>query len=269
MENREQPKATLDDLLAELKAQGARKKDLWDRLPLISTFISTVVLGVAGLWFTHSYNQRQAAIVELQARQDQENKKQQARILEMQAVEKFVPYLTTDDERKKEVALLVITTLASPEFATQFAKLNPSQGTLAAADRIMAGAAPTSQAALSVAVAVSVPQAAPEPTQQQPVATGTKRGWVYLGHYVAPEKRWETRYFDFPESADPASLVSSSPAVRSQTGNINVRVGMPTESGTFPAVREALKPGNRVKVLTVREWSYTGYMWAEVDYAPQ
>ncbi len=73
MEKSEQPKATLDDLLAELKAQGARKKDLWDRLPMISTFISTVVLGVAGLWFTHSYNQRQAAIVEMQARQDQEN----------------------------------------------------------------------------------------------------------------------------------------------------------------------------------------------------
>lgn len=79
MEKSDQPKATLDDLLAELKAQGARKKDLWDRLPMISTFISTVVLGVAGLWFTHSYNQRQAAIVEMQARQDQENKKQQAR----------------------------------------------------------------------------------------------------------------------------------------------------------------------------------------------
>ncbi len=270
MEKSEQPKATLDDLLAELKAQGARKKDLWDRLPMISTFISTVVLGVAGLWFTHSYNQRQAAIVEMQARQDQENKKQQARILEMQAVEKFVPYLTTDDERKKEVALLVITTLASPEFATQFAKLNPSQGTQAAADRIMAGAAQTSQTTQSVSVVVSVPQPAQQQERPPPVsaAAGTKRGWVYLGHYVASEKRWETRYFDFPVSADPASLVSSSPAVRSQTGNINVRLGMPTDSGAFPAVSEVLKPGVRVKVLSVTEWSYTGYMWAEVDYLP-
>jgi len=148
-----------------------------------STFISTVVLGVAGLWFPHSYNQRQAA--------------------------------------------------------------------------------------LSLAVAVKLPQAAPEPPRPQPAATGTKGGWVCPRHYVAPERRWETRYFDFPESADPASMVRSSSAVRSQTGNINVRAGMPTESGVFPAVREALTPGNRVKVLSVREWSYTGYMWAEVDYMPK
>ncbi len=188
----------------------------------------------------------------------------------MQSVEKFVPYLTTDDERKKEVALLVITTLASPEFATQFAKLNPSQGTQAAADRIMAGAAQTSQTTQSVSVVVSVPQPAQQQERPPPVsaAAGTKRGWVYLGHYVASEKRWETRYFDFPVSADPASLVSSSPAVRSQTGNINVRLGMPTDSGAFPAVSEVLKPGVRVKVLSVTEWSYTGYMWAEVDYLP-
>ena len=33
----------------------------------------------------------------------------------MQAVEKFIPYLTTEDEKKKEVALLVITTLGSTD----------------------------------------------------------------------------------------------------------------------------------------------------------
>lgn len=157
MEKSEQPKATLDDLLAELKAQGARRKDFRDRLPMNSTFISTVVLGVAGLWFPHSYNQRQAA--------------------------------------------------------------------------------------LSVAFAVKLPQAAPEPPRPQPAATGTKGGWVYLGHYVAPERCWETRYFDFPESADPASLVGSSPAVRSQTGNINVRAGMPTESGAGLRCARRSRPG--------------------------
>ncbi len=264
MDKSEQPKATLDDVLAELKSQGARRKDFWDRLPQVSTFISTVVLGIAGLWFTHSYNERQSAIVEQQTRQDQENKKQQARILEMQAVEKFVPYLTTDDERKKEVALLVITTLGSPEFATQFAKLNPSQGTQAAADRIMASSVSTSSSGAT----------APGATSPSPVAIAdgkasspaNRTGWVYLGQFVAKDGRWETRYFDFQESADPVSLVSASVAVRVRTGNINVRAGMPTESGSFPGVREVLSPGTKVKVKSVREWSYTGYMWAEVEY---
>lgn len=264
MQENEQQKATLDDLLAELKAQRGKSKDFWDRLAPASAFISSVVLGVLGLWLTHSYNERQAQIIERQGEQDRVEKRHQARILEMQAVEKFVPYLTTDDERKKEVALLVISTLGSPEFATQFAKLNPSKGTLAATDRIMANASAASQTASPISVSLK-----PSPaTSNDKAATvrQSKSGWVYLGQYVAQDKRWETRYFDFSVSTEPSTLVSSSQAVRTQTGNINVRIGMPTESGEFLKIREILKPGSQVKIKAIKEWSSTGYMWAEVDY---
>lgn len=258
------PKATLDDVLAELKSQGVKKKDFWDRLAPASTFISSVVLGIAGLWFTHSYNESQAQIADRQNQQDQETKKHQARILEMQTVEKFIPYLTTDDERKKEVALLVITTLGSPEFATQFAKLNPSTGTQAAADRIMATAAsPNSTGSLTSVVAKVSPLTT---NAANTVANKQTVGWVYLGHFVGSAHKWETMYFDMPPSTEPFSLTSSTLTVRLQTGNINVRVGMPTESGEFLNVKEILKPGSQVKVRTVKEWSSTGYMWAEVDY---
>lgn len=252
-------RATLDDVLAELKSPRSKKKDFWDRLAPVSTLI----LGVAGLWFTHSYNERQAQNAERQAQQDVEAKRQQARVLEMQAVEKFVPYLTNDDERQKEVALLIITTLGSPEFATQFARLNPSKGTQAAADRIMASAAPPAQAGIAVSVAPKISQAKPSPGG---TAVQYRTGWVYLGHYVAQESRWQTRYFDFAIASNPASLVSSSLTVRAQTGNINVREGMPTDAGEFLRVREVLKTGSEVKVRSVKEWSSTGYMWAEIDY---
>lgn len=264
MQGSEQPKATLDDLLTELKAQRDKSKDFWDRLAPASAFISSVVLGVLGLWLTHDYNVRQTQIIERQSEQDRVEKQHQARILEMQAVEKFVPYLTTDDERQKEVALLVISTLGSPEFATQFAKLNPSKGTLAATDRIMATATSASQTASPVSV-TSKPPIAVSTDKAATVRQG-KTGWVYLGQYVAQDKRWETRYFDFSVSTDPSTLVSSPQVVRIQTGNINVRVGMPTESGEFLKVREILKPGSQIKIKAVKEWSSTGYMWAEVDY---
>ena len=256
MSENEKPTATLDDLLDELKSQRGKSKDNWDRFTSVSNFISSVVLGAVGLWFTHSYNERQAQIVEHQGKQDQMEKEHQGRILEMQAVEKFMPYLTADDERKKEVALLVITTLGNPEFATQFAKLNPSKGTQAATDRIMAGATETAQTGSGSVRSQDVYSGSP----------ATKSGWVYLGQYVAQDKKWETRYFDFPISSAPSSLVSSAQTVRAQTGNINVRVGMPTVFGTFLKVQEVLKPGNNVKVKTVKEWSSTGYMWAEIDY---
>lgn len=256
MSSTEISQSTLDDLVAELKSHADSKKDFWDRLAPASAFISSVVLGVAGLWFTKSYNDRQAQIAEVQSQRDQENKRHQARVLEMQAVEKFLPYLTADDERKKEVALLVITTLGSPEFATQFAKLNPSKGTQAAADRIMASATAAGPGSSPAVVAARTTT----PSHARAV------GWVYLGHFVAAERRWETRYFDFPASADPVSLVSTSLAVRTQTGSINVRAGMPTDAGEFLGVRQVLKPGSEVKVRAVREWSASGYMWAEIDF---
>jgi hypothetical protein len=39
---------------------GAAAKDFWDKLGSVSTFLSSVVIGIVGLWFTNSYNDRQA-----------------------------------------------------------------------------------------------------------------------------------------------------------------------------------------------------------------
>jgi hypothetical protein len=61
MSGNESRAATLDDVLAELKSQRSKPKDFWDRLGPISTFISSVVIGIAGLWFTYSYNMAQSA----------------------------------------------------------------------------------------------------------------------------------------------------------------------------------------------------------------
>lgn len=263
MSGNESREATLDDVLDELRSHRRREKDFRDSLGPILTFISSLVIGATGAWFTWSYNMAQSAANERQHSQAQAAKKHESRILEMQAVEKFMPYLTAENEKKKEVALLVITTLGSPEFATQFVRLNPSQGTRAATDKIMASAQTSNQVELPQSVT-----ARPASRQPQPgVAQATKRsGWVYLGHYLAEARRWETRYFDFGIADDPANFLTLMLKVREETGPINVRIGMPSPAGEFQRVGDVLKPPSQVIVRSVREWSSTGYMWAEVEY---
>lgn len=248
MSDDEHSKATLADILDELKFQRKRKKDIWDRVAGVAVLLSTLAtmtLGGAGLWFTHSYNVRQS------------------QISEMQTVEKFIPYLTAKDEKQKKVALLVITTLGSPEFVTKFAKLDSSEGTQAAADVIMATASSSDQTELPSSVTSK-----PATTESR---SGTddankKTGWVYLGHYVEMEKRWETQYFDFGYSSAPDIMTSSILKVREETGTINVRTGMPSLAGEFQRVCDVLKPPSQVRVLAVKEWYSTGYIWAQIEY---
>jgi cytoskeletal protein RodZ len=243
--------ATLKDILEELKAQRSKKKDGWDRLSSISTFLSTVVLGGLGLWFTHTYNEHQSER-ELSSGQEQ------VRVLEMQTVEKFIPHLITSDETEKEVALLAITSLGSPKFATKFVKLSPSKGAQAAGDAIMASA--TSAGQSTVPAAIIAKSTASTSSNQQ------KTGWVYLGHYVVSEKRWQTWYFNVFPNVSPSTLVSKAISVRTETGAINVRDEMPSLDGEFGSVHEVLKPSSEVTVQEIREWYDTGYMWARITY---
>ena len=64
---------------------------------------------------------------------------------------------------------------------------------------------------------------------------------------------------------EPTTLVGQTLPVRSETGALNVREGMPTEQGAFPRVSRALSAGTRVRILEVRPWLTTGYQWARVS----
>ena len=206
---------------------------------------ASVVIALIGLYFTHVYNEHQA-------QREAESQKYQTRILEMQTIEKFIPHLTGKEEIKK-VALLAITSLGSPEFATRFAQLSPSEGTQAAADVIMATAPSKVQSEVPKSVTAITTQA-------------SKSGWGYLGHYVTVENRWKTRYFEFQEGELPQSFIGKSLKVRAQTGELNVRVDMPTPLGEFPKVIDVLSPGSQVRIQEIREWQSSGYMWAKISY---
>lgn len=79
--------------LKEIKALRNKKKDIWDIFSTLSTFLSAVVIAALGLYFTNVYNERASA-------REHQTKVYQTRILEMQTVEKFIPHLTGDEERR-------------------------------------------------------------------------------------------------------------------------------------------------------------------------
>lgn len=225
-----------------------KEKDAWDRFSSVSTFLASLVLGLIGLWFTHSYNMAETARKDASDNRDAQAKAHDGKMLEMQTVEKFLPHLIAGTDKEKKAALLTMSTLADPSLA---AKLGDMLGIQQGVDEIMAKAASKEQ------------------LQNPPVVTqpGTeKTGWVYLGHYVADSHQWQSKYFSFSDSDTPDSLKDKQLAPRRETGDVNVRQDMPTPEGDFPKVINVLRTGTLVKVTDVREWDSSGFMWARISY---
>ena len=98
-----------------------KKKDLWDKLASVTTLISSLIIGGAGLWFTNVYETQK--ILE----QSQLNNENQ-RIAEISIMEKFVPHLRSTDPHSQNVSLLIIRTLGHQELASKLASILPGRG---------------------------------------------------------------------------------------------------------------------------------------------
>lgn len=224
-------------------------KTFWDVLPAISTFLSSVVLGVVALMVNASYTERQSVRAE-------EAQKQQRQLNQVQTLVAFMPHLSSSTPETREAALFGISALGYTDLALKLTTLHQGgdpQASRQVADAIMRDAPGSSD------TTAATPQAAPG------AATTRDLGWIYLGDYSAG--RWTTRYLDLAGNAAPTTLVGQTFAVRSETGALNVRVGMPTDQGEFPRISRALSPGTRVRILEVRPWLTTGYQWARVSGA--
>jgi len=227
-------------------------KDGWDKFHAISTFISGVLIASIGLVFTLTYNVRQ--------KERQTNlQEQEMKILELGAMERYIPHLVADDEDKKEAAVLMIEYLANKQLALAVVRAYPkSRGVKKAGNTMMTS---TDQADLPPKTLVSAPPATPE--------TESKEGWAYLGDFYSFDGKWITRYFDFPPNKKPTTLEGKTFKVRRETGALNVREGMPTPKAEFLKVIDVLKPGSSVKIHEVETWESTGYIWARISYLPQ
>ena len=229
-------------------ASTSRGKTFWDVLPAISTFLSSVVLGIVALMVNASYSERQSLRAE-------EAQQQQRQLNQVQTLVAFMPHLSSSTPETREAALFGISALGYTDLALKLTTLhqgNDPQAGRQVADALMRDAPGSSEPA---------PTTEPAPSG----AAAKNIGWVYLGDYS--DGRWTTRYLDFAPTATPASLQGRSFAVRSETGALNVRVGMPTDQGEFPRISRALAPGTSVQILEVRPWLTTGYQWARVGGA--
>lgn len=101
---------------------SGKGKDAWDKVSIVSTFLSSVVIAIVifgvGLWFDHKASLREAA------RADRE-----IRARELDVVAKFLPYLRQDsDESDKTQAVLLIKKLASVKVAAAVAEAIGTRG---------------------------------------------------------------------------------------------------------------------------------------------
>jgi hypothetical protein len=116
-----------------LLTRPAQQKDGWDKLTASSAvlgFISGLLIAAVGGYFTYSYNQRQIDLNRTQMDHDAATKEQANRVLELEAVQKLIPILTSKDEQAKAAALISIQDLAHPELAAHFAVLFKGQGSV-------------------------------------------------------------------------------------------------------------------------------------------
>jgi tetratricopeptide (TPR) repeat protein len=126
MSNRQvkQMLAQQQSILDELAKR--RGKDNWDKLATLSTFLSSIVIGVIGIYFANAYKAKEIA-----------HKGQELRIAETQIVEKFVPLLAGTDENAKKGALLTIASLDNKELAIRLGSSYASAGTIEAMEILL------------------------------------------------------------------------------------------------------------------------------------
>jgi hypothetical protein len=266
--NEEMPKK-IDKVISqqlELKEiiQEDKKKDNWDKFQTVSTFISTVIIAIAGIVVTWSIDSQ---AIEYQKRTHEnelevmkEQFKQEYIIKQLETFQRFIPHLMLD-KNEREIAMIAISASGQPELTIKLEQIfkkwefseSPKQGK-SVANAIMSS---------------SIVSKKFEDTDKSFVekkVSSTYNGWIYLGDYNSSTQKWDTKYLNFSDGAAPTSLINKEFQIRPETGSLNVRINMPTESGYFLDVIDELESGRKVVIVEIKPWSSTGYTWAKVTY---
>ncbi|PYP84255.1 MAG: hypothetical protein DMF61_20375 [Blastocatellia bacterium AA13] len=99
-----------------------KKKDAWDKLSTLSTFLSTIMIGVIGIYFTNAY------------------KSQEVQVAETEVAERAIPILAGQDERAKKGALLAVASLSNKALAIRLATAYSTAGTVEATEDLLKSA---------------------------------------------------------------------------------------------------------------------------------
>lgn len=242
-----------DDAPENPGRDSADKKETLFRFltPILATLIASIVATYA----TYTYNERQMQLARIEA------------------LDKYRGYINSDDAATREYGFFVFEELGYRNLVDKLADVREDPAALKiliSRAQETSGSDDGSKAAL---IADKIMRKATSPEQDtipSPVTTrseGTiKEGWIYLGHFLSEQNRWKTRYLTFTDSDRPADLVNKTYKVRSETGTLNVRKGMPTVFGKFQKVQDVLEVGGSITIIDFSEWLSSGYIWAKVRY---
>jgi hypothetical protein len=135
-------------------------KDTWDKITASSavlSFISSLLIAAVGGYFTYSYNQRQIDLNRTQAEHDSLTKGEGNKVLELEAIQKLIPLLTSSDEKGKAAALTAIQDLAHPALAADLAQLFKGPGSISYLTQAAASSNPgTKQGAVQALATIAV-----------------------------------------------------------------------------------------------------------------
>ncbi len=113
--------ATQQKLIDKLDDGDHPGKDIWDRLSVISTVVSSVILAAIGLYLSHVYkNAESERLKQEQAWQHQQNDRA-IQVQEAESVASMMLYITSDDPRTERLAVLMINRTVGFDAAVQAA----------------------------------------------------------------------------------------------------------------------------------------------------
>lgn len=90
------------------KIDAPRRRDLWDKLPTITSFVGTVLIAAVGLYFTTSLNERRASEESSRIRAAQ-------RVAELDVVARLIPLLTASDSSQRAYARLLLQSVVATD----------------------------------------------------------------------------------------------------------------------------------------------------------
>jgi hypothetical protein len=121
---------TLEQKLKQNES-NPKPKDVWDKLNAVSGLISGGVVAIIGILATYIYNERQRKNAEKQNQNE-------INILQVQTVQGFMSFLSSENPRTVEVAILSIEALGNSALAIKIASLYRTEGALSALSKISA-----------------------------------------------------------------------------------------------------------------------------------
>jgi hypothetical protein len=106
------------------------EKDWWDKLSSLTPVFATTLLGVLGLYFTHTYEAANRARSEVLDEQARLTAQHETNLRELEAVQQLLPHLSSSDATREgqKLALIAIRELGSPRIAIQFAEILGTEG---------------------------------------------------------------------------------------------------------------------------------------------